>query len=44
MFDRLQELVNRYEELGFRLNEPQVAKDDERTRRADALGGNLSAL
>ena len=27
MFDRLQELVNRYEELGFRLNEPQVIGD-----------------
>ncbi len=27
MFDRLQELVNRYEELGVRLNEPQVIGD-----------------
>ncbi len=27
MFDRLQELVDRYEELGFRLNEPQVIGD-----------------
>lgn len=27
MFGRLQELVNRYEELGFRLNEPQVIGD-----------------
>ena len=27
MFDRLQELVDRYEELGFRLNEPQIIGD-----------------
>ena len=27
MFDRLEELVNRYEELGIRLNEPQVIGD-----------------
>lgn len=27
MFDRLEELVNRYEELGIRLNEPQVIAD-----------------